>query len=59
MFVVGLSQRLADADILKRQEYFGKFGRIHKVVVNQSTSYVGSQVGGGGAGEGVRKSWEE
>ena len=42
--MVGLSQRLADAEILKKQEYFGKFGRIHKVVVNQSTSYVGSQV---------------
>ncbi|ESO05711.1 hypothetical protein HELRODRAFT_111136 [Helobdella robusta] len=43
VFVVGLSQRLADAEVLKRHEYFGKFGKIHKVVINQSTSYIGSQ----------------
>lgn len=43
VFVVGLSPRLADPDTLKRQEYFGKFGKIHKVVINQSTSYAGSQ----------------
>jgi len=44
VFVVGLSPRLCDAEILRRHEYFGKFGKIHKVVINQSTSYVGSQV---------------
>ncbi|KAG8005842.1 CCR4-NOT transcription complex subunit 4 [Nibea albiflora] len=43
VFVVGLSQRLADPEILKRPEYFGKFGKIHKVVINNSTSYAGSQ----------------
>ncbi|KAL3841933.1 hypothetical protein ACJMK2_020015 [Sinanodonta woodiana] len=43
VFVVGLSQRLADPEVLKKQEYFGKFGKIHKVVINQSTSYAGSQ----------------
>ncbi|XP_051975059.1 CCR4-NOT transcription complex subunit 4 isoform X2 [Xyrauchen texanus] len=43
VFVVGLSQRLADTEILKRPEYFGKFGKIHKVVINNSTSYAGSQ----------------
>nr|XP_012147006.1 PREDICTED: formin-J isoform X2 [Megachile rotundata] len=43
VFVVGLPLRLADADVLKRHEYFGKFGKIHKVVINQSTSYAGSQ----------------
>ncbi|KAF7286674.1 hypothetical protein GWI33_004699 [Rhynchophorus ferrugineus] len=43
VFVVGLPPRLADPDILKRHEYFGKFGKIHKVVINQSTSYAGSQ----------------
>lgn len=30
--------------ILKKHEYFGKYGKIHKVVINQSTSYAGSQV---------------
>lgn len=35
--------RLADPEILKRHEYFGKFGKIHKVVINQSPSYAGSQ----------------
>ncbi|XP_041983359.1 uncharacterized protein LOC121736319 isoform X2 [Aricia agestis] len=43
VFVVGLPVRLADAEILKRQEYFGKYGKIHKVVINQSTAYAGSQ----------------
>ncbi|XP_064198402.1 CCR4-NOT transcription complex subunit 4-like isoform X2 [Anguilla rostrata] len=43
LFVVGLSQRLADPEVLKRPEYFGKFGKIHKVVINNSTSYAGSQ----------------
>ncbi|XP_076472160.1 CCR4-NOT transcription complex subunit 4-like isoform X2 [Babylonia areolata] len=43
VFVVGLSPRLADPEVLKKQEYFGKFGKIHKVVINQSTSYAGSQ----------------
>ena len=45
VFVVGLSQRLADVETLKKHEYFGKFGKIHKVVINQSTSYAGAQVG--------------
>ncbi|XP_075230253.1 CCR4-NOT transcription complex subunit 4 isoform X2 [Lycorma delicatula] len=43
VFVVGLPVRLADAETLKKHEYFGKFGKIHKVVINQSTSYAGSQ----------------
>ncbi|XP_048779946.1 CCR4-NOT transcription complex subunit 4-like isoform X2 [Ostrea edulis] len=43
VFVVGLSKKLADPETLKKQEYFGKFGKIHKVVINQSTSYAGSQ----------------
>lgn len=43
VFVVGLSQRLADAEMLKRQEYFGKYGKIMKVVINNNTAYAGSQ----------------
>ncbi|KAG5874752.1 hypothetical protein JTB14_013117 [Gonioctena quinquepunctata] len=43
VFVVGLPMRLADAEVLKRHEYFGRFGKIHKVVINQSTTYAGSQ----------------
>lgn len=43
VFVVGLSQRLADPEVLKKHDYFGRFGKIHKVVINQSTSYAGSQ----------------
>nr|CAD7429220.1 unnamed protein product [Timema monikensis] len=43
VFVVGLPVRLAEAEVLKKHEYFGKFGKIHKVVINQSTSYAGSQ----------------
>lgn len=43
VFVVGLSHRLADAEILKKNEYFGKFGKITKVVINSSPSYAGAQ----------------
>lgn len=43
VFVVGLPTRLADPEVLKKHEYFGKFGKIHKVVINQSTTYAGSQ----------------
>lgn len=43
VFVVGLSPRLADSEVLRRQEYFGKFGKIHKVVINMSTTYAGNQ----------------
>ncbi|XP_064634367.1 CCR4-NOT transcription complex subunit 4-like isoform X2 [Lineus longissimus] len=46
VFVVGLSQRLADVEVLRKHEYFGKFGKIHKVVINQSTSYAGAQTHG-------------
>ncbi|XP_071955529.1 CCR4-NOT transcription complex subunit 4-like [Antedon mediterranea] len=41
VFVVGLSTRLADNEVLRKQEYFGKFGKIMKVVVNQNTAYAG------------------
>lgn len=44
VFVVGLSKKLAEPEVLKKHEYFGKFGKIHKVVINQSTSYAGAQV---------------
>lgn len=44
VFVVGLSQRLADVEVLKKNEYFGRFGKILKVVINQSPQYAGSQV---------------
>jgi len=46
VFVVGLSPRLADPEILKKPDYFGKFGKIHKVVINHSTQYAGSQLQG-------------
>lgn len=34
VFVVGITARIADAELLKGKEYFGRFGKIHKVVVN-------------------------
>ena len=43
VFVVGLSPRLADPEVLKKTEYFGRFGKIHKVVINTSTTYAGNQ----------------
>uniref|UniRef100_A0A0K0DQD2 RRM domain-containing protein n=1 Tax=Angiostrongylus cantonensis TaxID=6313 RepID=A0A0K0DQD2_ANGCA len=33
VFVVGLSLRVADPDILRKPQYFGRFGKILKVVV--------------------------
>lgn len=44
VFVVGLSPRLADPEVLKKHEYFGRFGKILKVVINPSPSYAGTQV---------------
>ncbi|XP_053696420.1 neurogenic protein mastermind isoform X2 [Sabethes cyaneus] len=41
VFVVGLPPRLADPEILKKHEYFGKYGKIHKVVINPSSTYAG------------------
>ncbi|KAI6202185.1 hypothetical protein M3Y96_00921700 [Aphelenchoides besseyi] len=38
VYVVGLSHRLADAENLKKPEFFGRFGRILKVVVGTSSS---------------------
>ncbi|XP_061079267.1 CCR4-NOT transcription complex subunit 4-like [Conger conger] len=46
VFVVGLSHRLADPAVLKRPEYFGKFGKIQKVVVQKGTSQAGPQGSG-------------
>ena len=43
VFVVGLSPRLADAEVLKKPEYFGKFGKMHKVAINLNTAYAGNQ----------------
>ncbi|KAL5479386.1 hypothetical protein EMCRGX_G022906 [Ephydatia muelleri] len=45
VFVIGLSQRLADAETLKKPEYIGKYGKIYKVVINNSTVYNGAQSG--------------
>ena len=62
MFVIGLSPRLADPEVLKKNEYFGKYGRIYKVVINNHTVYNGAQVhlvGGGGGGEEGREVWED
>ena len=44
VFVVGLSPRLADHEVLKKNEYFGRFGKIQKIVINPSPSYAGTQV---------------
>ncbi len=48
VYVIGLSARVAEVETLKKPEFFGKYGRIHKVVVGQggpqaqaaSTAYV-------------------
>jgi len=45
VFVVGLSTQIAQEQVLRRTEYFGKYGKILKVAVNQSTAYAGTQFG--------------
>ena len=44
LFVVGIPLRLADHDILKGPEYFGKYGKVFKIAVNRNTPVLGSQV---------------
>ncbi|CCF73378.1 CCR4-NOT transcription complex subunit 4 [Babesia microti strain RI] len=39
VYVVGLPQRLAKKEVLKRPEYFGQYGKIQNVVVNRSQAY--------------------
>ena len=46
VYVVGLSERIANADILKRAEYFGRYGRIQKIVVG-TPSHIQPPAGGG------------
>ena len=46
VFVIGLSPRMAEVEVLKKPEYFGKFGKIVKVVINSHTVYTGNQVRG-------------
>ena len=29
---------------MRKPDYFGKFGKIHKVVINHSTQYAGAQL---------------
>lgn len=40
VYVVGLSARVADPEMLKKPEYFGKYGKITKVAVGTTTSGV-------------------
>ena len=34
VFVIGLPPKLTDHEVLKKPEYFGRFGKILKVMVN-------------------------
>ncbi|XP_065654038.1 uncharacterized protein LOC100204596 isoform X2 [Hydra vulgaris] len=43
VFVVGLSKKMADIEVLKQHEYFGKYGKIVKIVINPNTNYAGPQ----------------
>jgi hypothetical protein len=33
VYVIGLSERIANVEVLKRAEYFGRYGKIQKIVV--------------------------
>lgn len=39
VYVIGLSSTLANKDILSKEEYFGQYGSISKIVVNKSKAY--------------------
>ncbi|VDP10764.1 unnamed protein product [Soboliphyme baturini] len=39
VFVVGLPAKVGEPEMLKKHEYFGKFGKIHKVVVNSNPQH--------------------
>jgi len=43
VYVIGLSQKLADADLLQKPEFFGRFGKIFKVAVGTIAGTTGQQ----------------
>lgn len=38
VYVIGLSQRMADAELLKKPDFFGKFGKILKIAVGAANN---------------------
>lgn len=38
VYVVGLSPRVSDPEILKKNEYFGRYGKIQKIVTSEKAS---------------------
>jgi CCR4-NOT transcription complex subunit 4 len=39
VYVIGLSTKLANKDLLQSKEYFGQYGTITKTVVNKNKAY--------------------
>jgi CCR4-NOT transcription complex subunit 4 len=39
VYVIGLSSKLANKEILVKREYFGQYGTIVKIVVNKNKAY--------------------
>ena len=39
VYVIGLSSRIASKDTLTKKEYFGQYGSIIKIVVNNNKAY--------------------
>jgi CCR4-NOT transcription complex subunit 4 len=39
VYVIGLSSKIANKDILQSKEYFGQYGTIIKTVVNKNKAY--------------------
>lgn len=39
VYVIGLSSKIANKDILQSKEYFGQYGSITKTVVNKNKAY--------------------
>ena len=40
MFVSGIPLRIADPELLKRPDYFGKFGKIHRIIFNMAPQVI-------------------
>lgn len=46
VYVIGLSPAIAKEEVLRRNEFFGQYGRIQKIVVNRSHVHGGGDPGG-------------
>ena len=39
VYIIGLSESIADKDILMKYEYLGQYGKILKIIINKKNAY--------------------